>query len=296
MSYHIVEDEYGGLRGKFSLFAVLFSIFGVVWFAAAALGSKYGLWSWQFGLGKMTIGWGPIVAFGALGVAALACIIALVKAPRKRPFMLGLGALLISGLLAGRLAGLVAGAQSVPPIHDIQTNWSDPIVLSDDLMAARGEDSNPVLYGDEARFPSEGREESKRFFGRLISDIQEEAECETDGKNACKDSQQPKPYKPLNTLTIAATPDKVYQAARRLVEQRGWSIVTNDPGGGVLEATHTSPWWGFKDDIAIRFRGLENGRTAVDMRSISRVGQSDLGANARRITTFLYDLDGQRFQ
>ena len=167
--------------------------------------------------------------------------------------MLGIGALLIAGLLAGRLAGLGAGAQSVPPIHDIQTNWADPVELSAGLMAARGEGSNPVLYGDEARFPSEDREDNKRFFGRLISDIQEEAECETDGKDACEDGA-PKPYGPIEPLLIDAPRADVFAAAERIAHARGWDIVTSDASAGILEATHTSPWWGFKDDVAIRIR------------------------------------------
>ena len=83
---------------------------------------------------------------------------------------------------------------------------------------------------------------------------------------------------------------------RRIARARGWNIVTSDAGAGILEATHTSPWWGFKDDVAIRIREAEGNTTRVDMRSISRVGGSDLGANARRITAFLYDLDGQRYE
>ena len=181
------KDQSGGWRSKFSVFALIASLFGAGWFAVAALGSKYGLWDWQFGLLKMTIGWGPIVLFGVLGLSVLACVFALAKAPRKRPIMLALGALLISVLLGGRLFGLGAGAQSVPPIHDIQTNWDDPIVLSDKLLAARGPDSNPVLYGDEAVFGDVGREEYQSFVGRRIADIQEDAECESDAKNACRD-------------------------------------------------------------------------------------------------------------
>ena len=292
MNDHILEDQSGGWRGKFSLFAVLFSIFGVAWFASAALGSKYGLWSWQFGLGKMTVAWGPIVAFGALGIAVLACIIALVKAPRKRPLMLGIGALLIAGLLAGRLAGLGAGAQSVPPIHDIQTDWADPVVLSDALMAARGADSNPVRYGADAVFRDPKNEQ---FGGKLIADIQEAAECVSRDEDLCEDSETPKPYKPLESLLIDAPRADVFAAAERIARARGWDIVTSDASAGILEATHTSSWWGFKDDVAIRIREAEGNTTRIDMRSISRVGGSDLGANARRITAFLYDLDGQRF-
>ena len=292
MSDIMEEDQSGGWRGKFALFALLFSIFGVIWFAAAALGSKYGLWGWQFGLGKMTVAWGPIVAFGALGFSVLACIIAMIKSPRKRPFMLALGAVLVAGLLAGRLAGLGAGARSVPPIHDIQTDWADPVVLSETLMAARGADSNPVRYGADAVFRDP---KNKQFGGKLIADIQEAAECVSRDDDVCEDSETPKPYKPLESLLIDAPRADVFAAAERIARARGWNIVTSDASAGILEATHTSPWWGFKDDVAVRIREAEGNTTRVDMRSISRVGGSDLGANARRITAFLTDLEGQRY-
>lgn len=293
MSEVFEEDQSGGWRGKFSLFALLFSVFGVIWFASAALGSKYGLWDWQFGLLKMTRDWGPIVAFGGLGLSVLACGVALVKAPRKRPLMLGIGALLIAGLLAGRLAGLAAGAQSVPPIHDIQTDWNDPVIFSEALLAARGADSNPVRNGADAVYDDL---ENEQFGGKLIADIQEAAECTSRDDDVCKDSQTPKPYKPLEPVLIATSRGDVFAAAERIVRARGWEIVTSDAAKGILEATHTSPWWGFKDDVAIRIREAEGNTTRIDMRSVSRVGRSDLGANARRITAFLYDLEGQRYE
>jgi fatty-acyl-CoA synthase len=292
MSETINEDQSGGRRGKLSLFALAFSVFGVVWFAAAALGSKYGIWDWNFGLRKMTIGWGPFVAFGALGLSALSFILALVKAPRKRPLMLAIGALLVSGLLAGRLAGLAASGQAVPPIHDIQTDWDDAVVFSDALMAARGPDSNPVRYGADAFLDTA---QSKRFGGQLIADIQEAAECTSHDEDVCEDSETPKPYKPIEPLLIDAPRQQVFEAAQRIVEQRGWEIVSSDKDAGVLEATYTSGWWGFKDDVAIRIREAEGNTTRIDMRSVSRVGMSDLGANARRISAFLYELDGQRY-
>lgn len=295
MNDTIIENQSGGLRGKFAFLALAVSVFSVGWFAIAALGSKYGLWGWQFGLGTMTIKFGPPVAFGALGLSTLAIIIGLVKSPRKRPVMTALGALLISALMAGRMAGLGAGAQSVPPIHDIQTDWDNPVVLTDALMRARGGSSNPVRFGDEARFGPTQRPEWQQYVGKLISDIQQEAECQTDGRDACKEGP-PKPYKPIKPLYIEADPAKVFEQALVLAKQRGWEIVSADPLNGRLEATHTSRWWGFKDDIAIRLRGNIDGSTRVDMRSISRVGGSDLGANARRVTAFLYDLEGQRWE
>ncbi|MEO9968851.1 MAG: DUF1499 domain-containing protein [Hyphomonadaceae bacterium] len=295
MSEIMEEDQSGGLRGKFSLLALVLSLIGVVWFAAAALGSKYGLWGWQFGLGKMTIGWGPIVAFGTLGLSVLAIVAALVKAPRKRPFMLALGALLVSGLLTGRMAALGINGSLVPPIHDVQTNWGDAVVLSDALMAARGTESNPVRYGEEAVFGPVERPEWQSYVGLSIADIQEAAECASHDEDICEDSETPKPYAPLEPLLINAPRAAVFVEAEKIAKARGWSIVTSDAAGGVIEATHTSPWWGFKDDVAIRIREAEGNTTRVDMRSISRVGASDLGANARRIAAFLYELDGQRY-
>ncbi|MEM9669359.1 MAG: DUF1499 domain-containing protein [Pseudomonadota bacterium] len=284
-------DQSGGWRGKVALGALVFSIFAVLWFVAAALGTKFGLWSWQFGLLTMIIGLGRIVVFGSLGVAVIGLIVGLISSPRKRPVMLAMGALLISGLLAGRLAGLGAGAQSVPPIHDIQTDWSDPVVLSNAMMTARGEEANPVRYGEEAIFAYDS---DSPFEGRLIADIQEEAECESDDPDVCEDAEAPKPYRPIRSLIVAAAPADVYAASERLARKRGWTIVNKNEDEGLLEATHTSTWFGFKDDVAIRVRPEGDG-ARVDMRSISRVGRSDLGANARRISDFLYDLDGQRY-
>ena len=272
--------------------ALIVSLLSVVWFAIAALGSKWGFWHWSFGLGTMTVGLGQYVVFGAAGLAISALLIGLLTPGRVKPTILGIGALLVSVLLAGRLVGLGAGAASVPSIHDIQTDWADPVVLSQTMMSARGADSNPVRYGEEAIYRDANH---PRFGGKLIADIQEAAECASHDEDVCEDSETPKPYKPLEPLLIAAPRAQVFEAASRIATQRGWEIVTSDAGAGILEATHTSGWWGFKDDVAIRIREAEGNTTRIDMRSISRVGGSDLGANARRVSAFLYELDGQRY-
>ena len=54
----------------------------------------------------------------------------------------------------------------------------------------------------------------------------------------------------------------------------------------MIEATDTTFWFGFKDDVAIRVRP-DDGGSVIDVRSVSRVGRSDLGTNARRILQFL---------
>jgi len=250
------------------------------------------LWSWQFGLLKMTVGWGRFVIFGTLGLSVIAIVSALAKAPRKRPLMLAVAALVVSGLLGGRMLGLGAAGQAVPPIHDIQTDWADAVVLSDAMMELRGPDSNPVRYGADAMFRDA---ENAQFGGKLVADIQEAAECASRDADVCEDSETPKPYAPLEPLLINASRETVFAEAERIARAKGWEIVTADAAAGRLQATHTSTWWGFKDDVAMRIREAEGNTTRVDMRSISRVGGSDLGANSRRITDFLYELEGQRY-
>ncbi|PZO06409.1 MAG: DUF1499 domain-containing protein, partial [Alphaproteobacteria bacterium] len=72
-------------------------------------------------------------------------------------------------------------------------------------------------------------------------------------------------------------------------EAQGWTIVSQDPATGTLSATATTFWFGFKDDVAVRVRA-EGAGSVVDVRSTSRVGLSDLGANAARIEAYLSSL------
>jgi len=282
------DTQSAGWRGTLAGIALLVAVFAVLWFMAGALGSKFGLWSWQFGLGKMYFAWGPIVAGGALALSVLALIVGLVAAPRKRPVMLALGALLISGLMAGRLAGIGANAAALPPIHDVQTDWSDPIAFSDTLMAIREADGalNPVLPAPtiadaaNARWPGMG--------GRLVSEVQEEAEY--DPATMEKPEDAPYPYE-IETLTVEGDLAGVAAMAEQVARQSGWEIVTPAEVDAAdletrIEATYTSTWFGFRDDIAVRLRAVDEG-VAVDVRSVSRVGLSDLGANAKRVDAYL---------
>ena len=132
-----IETPTAGWRMKVAIFALCAAIFTVLWFAVAAVGTKFGWWSWQVGLGQMTIGTGPKIALAALAVSIVAQVIALIKAPRKQAFIIALGATLIAAFTMFRLAGMGAQAAALPPLHDIQTDWADPIQFSETLMAAR---------------------------------------------------------------------------------------------------------------------------------------------------------------
>ena len=280
-----VDTPKAGWRMKVAIFALAVSIFAVLWFAIAALGTKFGLWPWQVGLGQMTIGIGPGIAMLALGLSIIAQVIALIKAPRKQAFILALAATLIAAFCMFRLAGLGAQAGALPPLHDIQTNWDDPIQFSEALMAdraAQGE-TNPVL--DAPTVPDYAEERWPGTAGRLVSEIQEEAEAKEAGKGTV--------YPKMETLYFSQSPQEVAAVAEQIMDRKGWDILEPETLTGdqvQIEATATSGWFGFKDDVAVRLR-TENGVTAVDIRSTSRVGLSDLGANSTRVYGLMVELE-----
>ena len=65
----------------------------------------------------------------------------------------------------------------------------------------------------------------------------------------------------------------------------GLEIVAVNPDEGRVEATATTFWFGFKDDVIVRVLAEGEG-SRIDLRSMSRVGRSDIGANAARILAF----------
>jgi len=93
-------------------------------------------------------------------------------------------------------------------------------------------------------------------------------------------------YPAVQPLTSTATPAAAYDAALAEAQAQGWNVVSENKATGSFDATATTFWFGFKDDVAVRVRAEATG-AIIDVRSTSRVGLSDLGANAARIETYL---------
>lgn len=146
-------------------------------------------------------------------------------------------------------------AKSVPPIHDISTDLIDPPEFVA-IAPLRADAPNPVEYAGE-----------------------ETAE------------QQRKAYPELQTLTYTQSKSELVKATEQAVDNLGWELVNTDTSTGIIEATDTTTWFGFQDDIVIRVTD-EGSERLVDIRSKSRVGGSDLGTNAERIRSFIKELDG----
>ncbi len=139
--------------------------------------------------------------------------------------------------------------RGLPSIHDITTDTDDPPQFCALLPRRTGRVSPPEYDGPAAA------DQQRRAFPDIVPlDLDVSAE---------------------RTLVDAAA------AAREL----GWEIVAVDPARGTVEAIDTTFWFRFKDDIVVRVRARDRG-SRVDIRSKSRIGRGDLGANAQRVRTF----------
>ena len=150
--------------------------------------------------------------------------------------------------------GMMNTAKNVPPIHDISTDLVNPPEFVA-IAPLRADAPNPLAYA-----------------GAEVAEQQRTA------------------YPDLQTLTYAQSKSELIKAAQQAMENLGWELVNTDVDEGIVEATETTAWFGFKDDVIIRVTDNDSERL-VDIRSKSRVGQSDLGKNAARIHSFIEELD-----
>ena len=240
--------------------AVLLSLGAVAASLIGAIGSGQG--AWHFRTGFTILQYALFAA--ALGVAV--AIVALVLARRSGSGRLRLGnivAIIVGLVFLLYVGSQIATARSVPAIHDVTTNLDDipkfyRLVVRADNLKSIPDLGRPQL----AALPPRERWKA----------IHREA------------------YGDLRTLRVPWTVPETIQKAEALARDRGWDIVTSDPRLGVLEAVDTSLFFRFKDNVLVRVRPAPGGGSLVDMRSISRVGGSDVGVNAKRVRAFLKDL------
>ena len=216
----------------------------------APLGSKYGFWN--FGIGFILL---TISAMGALFYFVYGLVRVFKHRKRQQRLLWPTSILItINFLVFGALGYQVNLAREAPPIHDISTDIIDPPMF-DKLVPIRGIESNSTVFDSETA-------------NRL----------------------QVQHYPSVTTLAYPSI--DLEEALNRVVlvlEDIGLDIVSVDESKLIVEATDTTFWFGFKDDVVVRIRKSGSG-VIYDVRSLSRVGVSDLGTNARRITKILRQL------
>jgi uncharacterized protein (DUF1499 family) len=241
--------------------ALVVSLLVPVYFLVAALGTKFGYLDWTVGFGQMTFTWGPRVLYGAAGLAFVALLLAFLVPPR-RGVGLAVAALAVPLLALGYAAYVRNAAQSIPPIHDISTDLDNPPAFSEAVVRARAAVPNSNDLDLLNKFTREGR---------AFTELQRQH------------------YPEIEPVITSLEPARVFDIALDLAREQGWSIGATNADIGSIEATDRTFWYGFTDDIAVRVRP-EGAGARVDVRSVSRVGRSDLGANAKRIGPYLDEL------
>jgi len=233
-----------------------------------AVGTKLGWWSWKTGFvavmvkGPMGLGWAPALAILAIVAALIGLVISMGAGLWRRAFM----ALVVGILTMGAFIYVGGQAKKAPPIHDVATDWSQPMMFSEAVMKDRGPNANPVMPNAVAA--------AGPMAGQKIADI---------NARTCPGAKPVMLAKPLADA---------YATAKAALAKDGLKVVTDDPATGRLEAVATSFWYGFKDDVVVRVKP-EGAGSRIDLRSVSRVGLSDLGQNCERITRLTAAMSGQ---
>jgi len=225
---------------------------GLALIAVAGPVHRVGLAGYRPMLGLLGVG-AILAGIGAVGTAL--SVAAVLRAGGSMPVM-AIVALLAAAPALIAIGMLAITAVRVPAIHDISTDIDDPPAF-DVVVPLRAGAPNPPGYD-----------------GAAVGVRQREA------------------YLDLGPAQFSVEPALVLAAAARVAEAAGWTVHAVAPAQGRLEATATTRWFGFADDIVVRVRG-DAGGSRVDVRSKSRVGRSDLGTNAKRIARFLRDLQAE---
>lgn len=151
-------------------------------------------------------------------------------------------------------------AYKLPAIYDVTTDPYDPPRF-EAVARLRTREANPVAYGGLATY-----------------------------------ALQRKAYPEIEAVTASVNAQQAYDAALSVVNKRKWRIVDERPPlagrrEGRIEAIALSPIMGFRDDVVIRIRATGAAATKIDLRSASRYGFHDFGANAKRVSELIDDID-----
>lgn len=233
--------------------ALAVDVLAVVLFAVAGPGTRLGVWGFPTGLGLLK--W---AAFAGIAGVVLTLVALAFGRPRagtpartsgRSPIVLWLGLVAAAAVVYVPWQGLQR-ARALPPIHDVTTDTQDPPAFVA-VLPLRAGAANPAAYG-----------------GERVAALQRAG------------------YPDLHPVHLTMAPSAAFARALAAAQQMGWAVVAADSGSGRVEATATTRWFGFKDDVVVRVRA-EGAGSRVDVRSVSRVGASDVGTNAARIRAYI---------
>jgi uncharacterized protein (DUF1499 family) len=195
--------------------------------------------------------WAAYAGIGAIVLALPPAVIGYARGHRVRVLVAAL-AFLGGAAAFGIPFQWQQSARGLPPIHDITTDLDNPPAF-EAVVPLRAEAPNSLERPPDLA------------------------------------QQQRQGYPDLAPVTLPMPADQAFDRALAEAQDAGWRIVAADKGAGRIEATDTTRWFGFQDDVVVRLTPWGSG-TRVDVRSVSRIGRGDVGTNARRIRRYLQAL------
>lgn len=236
------------------------AIFLPLFLMGAALGTKFGLWGWQIGLAAVGLGGLVLIAITAL-LALVSIILILLKGNKLGLYSAVFGLVVPLGF-AGLFAPAIMGAGD-HPIHDMSTDTANPPALSLKVKARRDATGANALNAYDVPLG-----QTEQFAG-TEAPLSEQTYADIIATN----------YPELAPLDIGETDtNAAVNAVQLAMADMGFSDIRYNEEAGTVEGLAETFWFGFKDDVVAR---VSEGK--IDFRSVSRVGQSDLGANYKRI-------------
>lgn len=230
-------------------FALILTLVCLLMGLSSGLGVRFGVWDFRMGFNLLK--WSAY-----LTAAPASLVIAhLIWAKLSGHALAGLKSVIV--LVA---CSLIFGVPFVaryefmklPTLADATTSFDDPPVFVDLVSARQQTAKNPLQFrGGEAIA------KQQKFFPELV------------------------------TLESARSAIEIIESAANIATELGFDIASIKPEEGRMEATETTFWFRFKDDLVVRARPQKDGLTQVDIRSASRVGKLDGGVNAKRVNVFL---------
>lgn len=261
-------DE-SGRAGGFARIALL--VLAVLLIIVSGLIMVSGPMLFRMGLIDLATAMGPVqqaamwTAAGGAVLGLVGLVLAFVSAKHRA----GIVAVLVTALaamMAGSLFGRNVSREDLPPIHDVQTDWSFPVAFTEATLKER-EKARAVRVRDDALIG----EHEGRWSGMSFAEAQS------------------KFYVDITPQRMSGSVAQVTAGAAKAAERMGWTVTHTDIDAGVVEATYRSAWYELMHDIAVRVTP-DGAGSRVDVRATSRMPGHDMGGNAALVKDMLGEL------
>lgn len=260
------KGERRGGAGRVYVLAlgVLLFIVGILLIVGGPALFRLGLVDRDTGRFGMT-GIAMYVLIGAVGVGLLGLVWSLVGKVH-RGAIVGVLLMVAGGMGAGTLYAQATMKDQLPPINDVQTDWTLPVAFTEKALRDREHD-NAIRVRDDAVIPEGNGDWSGLSFAEA----------------------QKKFYIDIEPLKVKQAPPEATLEAAKAARRLGWDVMMESPPDGMVEAVYHSPWYDLVYDVAVRVVPEGTG-SRIDVRSTSRTNDRDMGEAATQLKQLIDEM------